>query len=312
MTAVTAQTHPPRHTALVAVGAEDDIASSLTRALEQARAEQALDAVGNGERPSCRVVIRPVLAPGAPQEDPPLSYADPVLVEALVEWLRERGWENVTIAVAGPGGCETARRVGYQGEVVDLSSASDPFHYGGLIGDHAAARTWREADVRILVGKARTDRQLLYAGALIGALGCIPDSEQLTRRLPTAYDLARCSAEILEKLPVAFGLVDAWRAADGAGPPSARDTRAVLASSDLFALDWVLGELMDLDGPELCPVVKEALYRRGAIDIERRGDLTEWTAWSNPGAARAMLSDIGAGRWWGRLTGSREVPWTAR
>jgi len=320
MTVASGPARLPRSTATVAAGRDEDGSSqqvALELALEQSCAEDTLAlAAGGRNRGACAVVVRPALAPGASPEEPPLSYADPLLVESLVAWLRGRGWHDVTIAVSGPGGRETALQVGYTSEVLDLASDVAPYHYGGLIGEHDVATAWRDADLRILVGKARTDRQLLYAGAMIGALGCVPDSDRMARELARAHDLGECVSDILEKLPVAFGVVDAWCAADGSGPPAspgqARKPGAVLASADLLALDWVLGELMDLDGPELGPLIREALWRRDPIEIKRRGDLTEWDPWRNPGALRAVLSDLGAGHWWGRLSGSPEVPWTAR
>jgi hypothetical protein len=80
----------------------------------------------------------------------------------------------------------------------------------------------------------------------------------------------------------------------------------------MLALDWVLGELMALDGPELNPLIREALHRRGPLDLDRRGDLSELEPWRNPSARRVALSDVGAGRWWGAMLRSREVPWTDR
>jgi uncharacterized protein (DUF362 family) len=317
MTVAISSTVPSRRTAIVAVGAGADAASSLELALEQSNAAEELAAAAGGREPAdCRVVVKAALPPGSAREDPPLSYADPALVQALAAWLAERGFRAVSIAVPGPDAAATAATVGYDAAVLDLASEPVPFHYGGLIGEHPAARVWRDADIRILVGKARTDRQLLYAGAMLGALGCVPDSDRLARRLPRPDDLARCACDVLAGLPVAFGVLDAWRAADGAGPPRrsghARATGCVLASADLLALDWVLGELMDLDGPELSPVVGEALQRRGPIQLKRRGVLTGFDPWSNPGALRAVLASVGAGRWWGSLTGSKGVPWTAR
>ena len=307
----------PRPRARVAVGTGSELGPALTCALAESGLADALDAASAGrDRAQARVVIKAVLPPGTEREPIPLTYCDPELVELLAAALREAGFTTVAIAVPGPDGSATARSVGYQTQVLDLGDRVEKFHYGGLIGEHQAAAAWLCADARILVGKARCDRQLLYAGAMIGALGCVPASKELARRLVSAHDVAMCTADVLEKIPIAFGVIDAWCASDrevsATGTGAAQATHAVLASADLLALDWVLGELMDLDGPDLNPVVKEALNRRGPIDIERLGDVTEWDTWRNPTPLRAALADIGAGRWWGRLAGAREVPWTAR
>lgn len=288
---------------------------ALVAALEQAGAGAAI-AGGTPHAAERAVVVKPTLPPGSERESHPLTYADPVLVEALAAWLADLGC-RVTIGVSGPEGVASARAVGYaDGAVIDLAAEVDPFHYGGAIGEHAVSRAWLEADARVLVGKARSDRQLLYAGALVGALAPVPDSGELARRFATPRELARCVGEVLGKLPVAFGVIDAIFSADGPAPPHGRGhevrTGFVVASCDLLALDWVLGELLALNGPELCPVVRELLELRGPIALTRRGDLAELEDWRGPGYLRAALATMGAGRPWGALLGAREVPWTAR
>ena len=107
--------------------------------------------------------------------------------------------------------------------------------------------------------------------------GCLPRPGELRRlgrdQLPVA-----CRT-VLEAFPVHFGLLDAWDSLDGSGTPwsrrAPRRTRAVLASPNVFALDWLAGERMDLD-PGLNPVVREGLLRWGRIRLERRGNLTPW------------------------------------
>jgi hypothetical protein len=294
---------PPRH-ALVAVGRSDQAAEALEEALADSNAMEALDeAVGGRERSACTAVIKPTLPPRVVRTDRPLTYAEPALVNALVDRLRSDGWGEIGI--------------GYRADaLIDLVATTERFHYGGLIGEHDVASAWLHADARIVVGKARSDRQLFYAGAMLAVLGCVPDSSELAGRFAPPYEIAVCAAEILAKLPIAFGLVDALWSADGSGPPSrpgtARRTRSVIASSDLFALDWVLGELLGLDGPELSPVVAEALYRHGAVELTRRGDLESFEGWEGPGDIRVALASLGAGRFWGGLSGAKEVPWTAR
>jgi uncharacterized protein (DUF362 family) len=313
----TDETDPSRTRAVVAVGTgtDGDLVEALTTALGNARLASVLDETRRGLGPrATRIVIRPVLPPGVPRQTAPIDYVDPKLVEALVAWLRDRGRAEIAIAVPGPGGAQTARVVGYEHPVRDLTRDAAPFHYGGRIGDHPVSSSWKDADVRILVAKARTDRLLMYRGAIVCALGTIPCSDKLASRFAGAHDIGECAAEVLDRLPVTFGIIDAWHAADDAsdGRGSPRETGAVLASSDLLALDWVLGELMGLDGPQLNPVVKSQLIRRGALDIDRWGDLTEWDPWRNPGVTRSAIVQAGAGRPWGPLAGWREVPWTAR
>ncbi|HEX4010461.1 MAG TPA: hypothetical protein VHX62_10655 [Solirubrobacteraceae bacterium] len=299
-----------RERAAVAVGTGGTIEAALSTALGEAGIEGVLRGSFPSYRDRLRVVIKPVLAPAAVPSPGSRTYASPALVEGLAAWLRALDFADVTIAVSGPYGESAARRVGYRSRVHDLTHDTDTFYYGGRIGRHLVSRTWRDADLRVLVGRALPDRQLMYAGAIAAALGCVPDSDSLARRYVSGTSIAACANDLIEAQPVTFGVVDGfnddWAVADAA------PTLAVLASADLLALDWVLGEVAGLDGPQLGFLVAEALQRRGIIDIDREGDLTEWGDWRSPSSARVAVTDTAAGRWWGRLAGWQEVPWTAR
>jgi hypothetical protein len=301
-----------RERAAVAVGTGGTIEAALSTALGEAGIVDLLHACHPSSRDRLRVVIKPVLAPTAIPTPAPRPYASPALVQALATWLRTLGFANVTIAVSGPYGESAARRVGYRGRVHDLTHDTDMFHYGGLIGRHIVSRTWRDADLRVLVGRALPDRQLIYAGAMATALGCVPDSDSLARRCVSGSAIAACANDLIEAHPATFGVVDGWNDDESADDASPAPTHAVLVSADLLALDWVLGEVAGLDGPQLSFIVAEALRRRGIIDIDRAGALTEWEDWRSPSSTRVVVTDTAAGRWWGRLAGWREVPWTAR
>jgi hypothetical protein len=287
----------------VAVGVGSEAGATLIGALTEAGAAGALDAAaGSRHRSECKVAVKATLPPGSVPGSGSRAYADPALVEALLGWLTDGGWGEVTLLVPGPGGAATATAVGYREELAeDLTAATERFHYGGALGDHPASSAWRAAHVRILVGRARPDPALFYQGAIVSALGCVPDSREVAKRLPSPHDAGICACDVLEVLPVALGVLDA-----------AGTATRVLVSADLLALDWVFGELTGLDGPELNAVVREALQREGPLVLKRRGDLDELSGWSGPSPLRATLATVGAGRPLGALAGAKEVPWTDR
>jgi uncharacterized protein (DUF362 family) len=296
-----------RERAAVAVGTGGSIVGALHAALASARIKGALS------RPrgrATRVVIKPTLAPDLDPIRGYRRYVTPALTQAVAQWLRDHGWPNVTIAVSGPNGEDAARRVGYTDPVHDLTSDTDTFYYGGLIGRQRISRTWRDADVRVLVGRALPDPQLMFTGVIATALGCVPASDALAHHLVTGSAIASCANDLLASSPVTFGVIDAWDRDAGADGPDPH--QAVLASTDLFALDWVLGEVAGLRAPQQAFILAEALQRRGVIDIDREGDLTQWSDWQFPSAGRVVRTDLSAGRWWGGLVGWQEVPWTAR
>ena len=296
-----------RDRATVAVGTGGSIEDALVSALKESRIEHALR--GPRDRGETCAVIKPMLSPSPEPAESPRRYVEPRLAERLARWLRDLGW-RVTIAVSGPDGEAAARAVGYKGPVHDLTNDTDTFDYGGSIGRHVVSQMWRDADVRVLVGRALPDPQLVFTGAIATALGSVPDSGRLTRRHVTGSALATCANDLLESLPVTFGVIDAWDRPTHADGPTPH--QAILASSDLFGLDWVLGEVAGLEAPQLGFIVAEALQRHGIVDLERWGDLVEWPDWKSPSAVRVVRTDAAAGRWWGRIAGWQEVPWTAR
>jgi uncharacterized protein (DUF362 family) len=302
---------PYSRDAVVGVGTADEKSHALDRALDAAALPAAVEeaAAAAGRPPGAvGVAIRPVLPAGASPESPPLSYTDPELVELLVARLAGAGAGTVTVVGAGPRLEETMAAVGYRPDgyaIADVEDDPVELDYRGALGPHLAGRAWAEAGMRILFGKNRTDRQLGFAGTMTTALGTVPRPGELRRGTRAGHDLAECARSVLEALPVGFALVDAWHSADGTRPPwrpgRARPTGAVLASRNAFALDWLMGELMDFD-PALNPVVQEGLHRWGRIRLERRGNLTPWDGWRNPSPAVMALTDLRA----------KEVAWTAR
>ena len=154
--------------------------------------------------------------------------------------------------------------------------------YGGAVGRHPADPAWADAAARIVVAKNRSHRRLLYAGAMTTVLRAVPDLDRLDAELP---DIVRAA---LEAMPVSYGFVDAWESRDRRG---ARQTGAVLASANVLALDWLMGEKMELD-PALNPVVREGVLRWGRIQLDRRGNLTPWPNWRNSTLAGAALAGL--------------------
>jgi hypothetical protein len=276
--------------AAVAVGTGKQVTDALEAALS------ALDGdLPSPDRPPGHLGLGEAIAAACAGRDPASASvlvkrgakASPGLADAVIARLAELGFGGARL--------------------LDSGGPHVPFRYGPTIGEHPVARAWLQADARVIVADARADRQLLYAGAIVAALGCVADSDELSRRIVSARGLARAACEILERLPVAFGVLAGTGVRPGHG---------VIVSADLLALDWVLGEVIGLDGPGLSPAVSAMAEHRGPIELDRRGELTEWDVgrWQPPvpGPARAALADLGAGRPYGRMLGAKEVPWTDR
>ena len=278
-----------------------DAGTALDRLVERsglvARVIAAADAAGVA-RSHVRIALKPNLmaasAAGA------ADRTDPALVERLVGTLAESGFDTVALVESGVDGlppvAEVAQRAGYSGDgyrIVDLAQERVPFEYGGVLGAGFTGRSWLEADFRISFGKAKTQWQCLFTGALANVYGCLPNPDKLGSYHGTGHEFQECCVLLADRLPVHFGLVDAWLGGDGrgshAGPRHARETGTLLAGEDLLALDWVLGEKMGLD-PGLSPVLQEALLRWGRVQVVRRGNTTAWRPWDNVRPAKAAAA----------------------
>jgi uncharacterized protein (DUF362 family) len=289
---------PHPRSARVTIETGRDAVPALDRLLSRtglvARVIAAAELAG-ADRAAFPIAVKPTLmvAPGSAAG--PGDRTDPALVERLIGALAAEGFGDVAVVESAVKGlapvADVARDAGYSGagyRVVDLSQETVPFHYGSVLGTHLAGRTWRDAGFRIAFGKAKTQWQSLFTGALATLYGCLPDPDKLASYHGTGHEFHECCVLIADRMPVHFGLVDAWVGGDGRGTHArarrARETNTLLASENLLALDWVVGEKMDLD-PNLSFVMQEALLRWGRVDVVRRGNTTPWAPWHNARSA---------------------------
>jgi uncharacterized protein (DUF362 family) len=196
---------------------------------------------------------------------------------------------------------------------VDLSAEQEPFDYGGTVGADAVGATWRDADFRVSLAQCKTSALLVLSGTMANGFGILPGANKRAyiEGGKTAWEACR---SVLDALPVDFGVVDAWRSRDGSGwdasSGSVRETHTVLASPNLFALDWVTGEMMGVD-PALSPLLREGILRWGRLTISRRGNLTGWDPFDVPGPAVVATAGMLASGPLARLTEGR-CGWTVQ
>ena len=294
---------PEPRTARVFIETGTDAAAALDRLLDRSGLIARLIAAAEAARVAraeLRIAIKPNLM--AASAGSSADRTDPALVERLVAALAEAGFGAVAVvesAVKGlPPVAEVARAAGYGSSgyrLVDLSEERVPFDYGGVLGASVVGRSWRDAAFRISFGKAKTQWQCVFAGALANLYGCLPDPDKLGAYHGTGHEFQECCVLLADRLPVHFGLVDAWVGGDGrrshAHPRRARETSTLLAADDLLALDWVLGEKMGVD-PGLSFVLQEALLRWGRVQVVRRGNTTAWRPWDNVRPGKAATANL--------------------
>ncbi len=168
--------------------------------------------------------------------------------------------------------------------IEDLTEQKEPFDYGSVLGKHYVGRTWRDADYRISFAKNKTHWQCFYTGCLKNIYGCLPEADKMLHYHGKKREFYECCVLILDRFPVHFGFLDAWVSGDGFSG-HVRDakpnfTRTIFACENIFALDWVMGEKMEIN-PALNYVIQEAMFRWGRIHITRHGNMTAWHPWAN-------------------------------
>ncbi len=247
-------------------------------------------------REAFAIAIKPNIMTASKRLEPNPVYTSPELVEYLIDRLHERGFRDISVveshnvydySYVGRRVQDVAAMVGYIARnyrIVNLSEEKEPYDYGSVLGQHYVGRTWRDADYRISFAKNKSHWQCLYTGCLKNVYGCLPEGDKMFHYHGKGREFYECCVLIADRFPVHFGFVDAWYSGDGFSG-HVRDakpnlTRTIMASPNIFALDWVMGEKMEID-PGLNYVLQEGMYRWGTIRITRRGNLTTWHPWLN-------------------------------
>ena len=279
-------------------------------------------------RSEFRIVVKPnIMTAAAREEDSPV-YTDPALVEFLFSKLRDRGFRSFAVVEArnvydysyqGRSVQAVAEMIGYTGEgyrIADLSLEKEPFKYGGVLGHHPVGRTWRDAHYRISFAKNKTHWQCYYTGCLKNVYGALPEWDKMRHYHGQDREFFQSCIAIIDALPVHFGFLDAWVSGDGLSG-HVRDarpnwTRTIFASDNIYTLDWVQGEKMDVD-PLANSVVQEAVRWWGPIEIRRVGYMGVWPGWTNLKPIVIKLLDVveewyGVSRFMSRAFASEQDP----
>lgn len=225
----------------------------------------------------------------------PSSHTDPELVDHLTKGLRQRGFTNLKVVesrnVLGKwyenrDVKTVARAAGYTStnyEIIDLTLEAIPFTFGGEFGDDFVGRTWMEADYRISFAKNKTHPANRYTLALKNIFGVTTaEDKYLEYHKKKEWDVA--VVEMFRAFPVHFGFIDAFVSADQAfgfrGDKTPRDTRAILGSKDILALDWVGAMRMGLD-PLDSRLMRKAVEEWGTPKARVDGKADVYENWDN-------------------------------
>lgn len=242
------------------------------------------------------IVIKPNFMFAYNKEDY-TTYTDPELVGQLVERIREKGFEEIAVVEAQSTYgeyfdqrrvCEMAeylnydRKAGYK--VVDMTEDAQEYrHLGPHLGYHPVSTIWRDADFRISFAKNKTHAYAYYTLTLKNIYGALPLAYKF-KEYHCKRDIYHTAIEYLEAFPVHFGLVDAYKSADGPfgifADPSPNLTHTIIGGDDLVAVDWVGATKMGID-PMISQYMRLAVKAFGKPEIRLVGDGSMYRPWLN-------------------------------
>jgi uncharacterized protein (DUF362 family) len=216
-----------------------------------------VDALAAERRPAGRP-LRVAIAASfmlAARRDDPSGWVDPAVVRALVERLRRHGAVVSVLEgrnpydrfVAHRDVASVARYVGFEDPgwtVVDTALDQEPHGFARGLGPGTVSAAWRDADLRILVGKLRSHPVSSIMGALDVAEALVGRFDRFVFAERPA-DRATATLMALDACPPDVAVVEAWEhVPDGLlgmlGTDDPRAPRRIYGSRDAVALDLAL------------------------------------------------------------------------
>ena len=277
----------------------DNKLETFHRAIEQSEFLADIDKrwrTSGKEKADFAIAIKPNIMTASTFEENSAVYTDPLLVEELIRMLREEGFELFSVVDAqnvynysyqGRTVPAVAEMCGFTGNgysIVDLSEETLPYDYGSVIGEHRIGKVWHDADYRISFAKNKSHWQCYSTACIKNVYGCLPAWDKMQHYHGQGIEFYEASVLIADRFPVHFGFLDAWISGDGltghVRDPEPNETRTIIASNNIFALDWVASEKMQIN-PAHNYVLQEGMHRWGTIRIQRKGNMTPWHPWNN-------------------------------
>lgn len=225
-------------------------------------------------RPGMRVVLKPnLLAARRPEQ---AVTTDPDLVQAVADWLRERGIEDITLADSpgGPYNELRLRSVYAAGKMDTVTGVKLNYDTGSAQVDQPRGKICRRfpvidpvtrADYLINLPKVKTHGMTVVSLGVKNLFGVVPGLEKpaLHCRFPGWEEFAGMLLDLADLISPSVTLVDGLVAMEGDGPAGGdpRELGYTFAGRDLYTLDWFLaGRVMGLE-PESIPMLRQARER---------------------------------------------------
>ena len=238
--------------------------------------------------PDMKVVIKPNFVMACRPQMAATTH--PLMLKAVVRWLREHDIQNVTIAES-PGGLYTAEHLkkvysmcGVTGIGIDDVLNYD-VHAGLVSTEESFANPAfniidpvRNADYIINMPKLKTHGMIGFSCGMKNLFGVIPGLEkpQLHYRWPDINDFSRMIFELDRTVAPDLTVVDAIECMEGNGPTGGdkKYFGYTFASKDMYTQDYYIAGRIGInpDDIEMIKQAKKAGYVREE-DIEFAGDM---------------------------------------
>lgn len=228
--------------------------------------------------PGMKVLLKPNLLAARRPEQAVTTH--PALIQAVIDWLRERGVENILLADS-PGGLynEARLRAVYaaggmdrlRGVTLDLAAGSAPVDQprGKVCRRFDIIDPIRRADYIINLPKVKTHGMTVVSLGVKNLFGAVPGLEKpaLHCRYPGWEAFAGMLLDLAELVAPAITLADGVIAMEGDGPAggTTRQLGYTFASRDIYSLDWFLADRVMGIPPRQVPMLRQA-KERGLVE----------------------------------------------
>lgn len=222
--------------------------------------------IENRLSPGMKVVIKPNLLTA--KNPNAAATTHPVLIEAIVQWLKQKGISHITVADS-PGGPFISSWLQTVYSSCGYTSLADicELNYNTEWGERANAvknavcqkfniiRPILDADYIINVPKLKTHGMTVFSAGIKNLFGCIPGLQkpEMHYRFQDRNGFAQMLIELACTVAPDLTILDAVEGMEGNGPSggSARKTGCILASNDVFTLDSIAAEWIGLHADEV-------------------------------------------------------------
>lgn len=210
--------------------------------------------------PETRVLIKPNLLTGVSPERCVTTH--PVVLSAVITWLRGQGISKIVVADS-PGGLYTPAKLksiyGAAGYLIpeiepwlnyDCSYRQPSTHSESLHGFNVITPVL-EADYIINLPKLKTHGMTLYSGGIKNLFGVIPGIQkpEMHYRFPSLESFSQMLVDLAVHVRPNITLIDGIDGMEGNGPSggTVRHAGVLLASRDIFSLDWAAASFMGIE-----------------------------------------------------------------